>query len=1321
LDSKPRMGYSAFISPDQVVRKMATNWCRYIKVKTLSIILLLVVYQQLTAESPLVLGPYDSLEELNEVTEFLNTNQIKFLLNNDAVSESLGFIVVTDPIGLSLADEVMTDLRDQGVKDLLYIRQGVYQGRISAGIYSSNPGANRRVTSLADSGLEFDVVERSRTISSSSIRVSPENISLSAVGDFEAITGVSLPLATKATRQIVENTSVPEIGDTSDVIPESSHQGRDLQAETATLQQPSAVSESTPTQDPVLKEDEKNVLKSKPATDNIIVRSSPPAKDDFPFVSFLLITAIILIIAGLTYFQLSRREKKSNTPHEEQATLDKITQPPTLTEELEAQQFPERQQERQLDGSVGAISAYANQILSGQKPGENEIPQYLATIQMGGVQVLDLISDIIDLSRIEIGQTEIERISFDPESALQDLIKSLLPKADDKGISLYFEAKEDLPDLIASDPGKIEKILLPLVIHAIEHTSSGRVSVTALFDESTELLEIAIKHSMDSFDPTQIEELFEATGSISNINNEKTLRFAVSKRFAHLLGGDIQLSHDSNQEIMYVVTIQADEILKKQLLLPSGVSIDELVASESRAVLEAEKAKVELESTQEEARLAATALSEAEQQARLLIDELEAAQSLASQEKDTRTTLESTTQESIERLNLDLVDTRNKLQTELNSLSQSEALAKQRVTELEAALTKATTEIENQDNARQIAEQAARGQVEQISAKLGEAETELIDAKAEKDAFTQAQQTNTTNRQEIVQLQNTLGKAKARLARELKARTGESQASSSQINTLQSQLETLKAAASKETENREQLEKKITTQTEDWMIARQDLETQLTQFTQLAEDNKLQAEHLATALKKARADAQGQSNAYIQLEQNAKEKLEGLELELGIARQQAIEEGAQNEEAVAVAKEELQTLRQQLNTAQASLKHSLAENNHQHGQEIDALQSALSLAEENLNSETRTKVRVEENSGSQIEALIDDVNQARTAARMESETWAELEKETQKQIDSMASELKDARKSLEAQAKTRLELERVNEFAKDTSLRLEEAESNTKQIQIEKDNAELQIAESSKALEDLRVEAERLRVAEEAARQKLQRQSDASGTSLTSKDTVPVLTSLSMTHPVLRSMVERFIERLAHQIQLMERSIQDQNYLNFLVSLNWLKGEAYNLGFSAFDTAISELELCLRQQDFEKIPNLVSQLNDIASRIVMQDIKVDDGSSLGVKTLKIVNHVNVALPENEKKADLKENFISQLGLKLLEMEAAWQEGSISRLEKNCKWIYRYSIKMRLENITRSTESLQTAIKRGDHDQISQRLWNFFTLYSNIRITRSPNT
>ncbi len=1227
--------------------------------KILTIIVLLMSNHSLWADTSMTLGPYESQEELREATSFLNSHQIRFQLNDDAVVESLGFIVVTDPMSLSLADLLVTDLREQGFSDLLYIRHGVYQGRVSAGIYSSVSGAGKRAEKLSDSSGKFKVIERSRTVFSSTITVMPGDVNPSAVISFEAFTGLSVPAIKSETAQIKRPGKGVEVKETA--------------AEERLM-------EITNTPEPSSKADLQKTRKPPDGQEKIVITNEPQEDSDFPFTPFLLIAVSLLIITSGFFFFIKHRVRKNHLQPEENARFEEVKKPPTLSTEQEVPQLPERQ----LDGSVGAISAYANQILSGQIPGKDEIPQYLATIQMGGTEVLDLISDIIDLSRIEIGQVEIERISFDPESALQDLIKSLLPKSDDKGISLQFTPHENLPDLIASDLGKLEKIVVPLVRHAIECTSSGRVSVSALFDESSELLEIAIKHSADSLSPTQIEELFEASGSIADISNEKTLRFAVSKRLANLLGGDIQMSHDSSHDITYLVKIRADEILKKQLLLPSGMSIDELVESESRAVQQMENAQAGLESARKEAQLAALALTELEEQARVLTGELETAQSLASENKLARSQLDSQTREAIDKLNLDLDNTRNKLQTELDSLSQSEAAANSRAIELETSLSQAIAEAQNQTTARQEADQAARDQVKLLSTQLADAETQLVDAQAHRDAYARQRQADSANKKVVEELRATLGEVEARL----EERSEETSESSSQIKALQSELEESKVFSDREAENRLHLENKVDELTQDWEAARKNLESQLSKSNQLAGDNQLQAENLASALKKARQNVIGQEKQYEQLELESSEQLKGLELELEIARQQAIEGSKQSEDSMAKAEEELNSLRRQLILAETSFKKNLDEDNNQHGEELSALQSALSLAELNLNAATNIKVRVEESSGSQIETLINDVNQARATARKETEARVETERETQRQIDLMAAELKEAGKLLETEASTHRELERVTEFARKTSQRLGQAEARVKQLQAEK-----QLAES-------------LVVANNTA-----------ATSVSSMDLTQVVPSILMSHPVMRAMVERFRERLTYQLGVMDRSIQQENYLNLLVSVNWLKGEANNLEFSHFDAIISELELCLRQQSFEQIPDLISKLKNIASRIEIPDIKIDDGASLGVKPQKQGGPINLELPDNDRKAELQENFISQLGSILLEMDAAWQEGDARQLEKNCKWIHRYSIKMKLDTITTSTVKLQSALKRSDPDQISQRMWDFFSLYSNISIVR----
>ena len=94
------------------------------------------------------------------------------------------------------------------------------------------------------------------------------------------------------------------------------------------------------------------------------------------------------------------------------------------------------------------------------------------------------------------------------------------------------------------------------------------------------------------------------------------------------------------------------------------------------------------------------------------------------------------------------------------------------------------------------------------------------------------------------------------------------------------------------------------------------------------------------------------------------------------------------------------------------------------------------------------------------------------------------------------------------------------------------------------------------------------------------------------------------------------------------------------------------------------------------------------------------------------------LPKNERKAELLENFVSQLGSELLEMQTAWQDHDADQLKKNCKWITKYASRMNFLEVVYATEDLQEALESGDASDISTRLTEFINLYTRIDLVRA---
>ena len=1315
-------------------------------------ILLLICTPWVAAETVITLGPYDSEESLAKVTTFLDASNIPFDSNQDAVTESLGFIVVTAQIPPAVARATIDALREQQVEDLLYIRSGIYINRLSAGVYSTEENAKKRTAKL--SGHGFSVVERTRTLSSASITVSRADITPSFEEIFQAITGVQIP------RDIVIQT---------------------IDTKKSIVLQTEPVAAIEPPVESLKNEENEGTNATEETLEAVkkVIRIQPPKKESFPLIPFLLIAASVVIVFILGYYYLGRRSQQP-------ARVQLKTAEPQQT--LLYQEVISQAQ-RQLDSSVGAISAYANQLLAGQTPAVEEIPQYIATIRSGGIEVLDLISDIIDLSRIEIGQVEIERISFDPESALQDLVKSLSLKAELKGISLHFQADQSLPNLVASDPTKLEKILSILVSYSIENTESGRVLITATFLEQLDSLKITIKHTSENFSSLTISEMFEPIESTAGINTEQRLRFAVSKRLANLMGGDIQVVSLSDHDIEYVVTVQADEIQKKQLMLPSGLSIDELVQSEEEAreladnaqlalvtaqtqVQQATRSQIEAESklameveakTQAETRAKADAeriveaeslaakltaekqssesdiekwrseLSDASTRAESLSVELQTAIKAASNEVQERARLEIETTEKILQLTSEISTAKSHLQNEIGSRSESESSTNDTIAELQKALEQASISVKDETQAKEHSEQKARKEIEEISQQLTEAE-------ATGEELTRQLQTHGENKNQVDELHSALSDAKARLQSEIDLHSNADVESESQIKTLLSQLDNARAALELDSSTRVGLEDKLVRLNK----TRHLLQSKLTDSQQQASESQLQADRLSTELEQTQAAAELRIRELAEIAEKSKAQVNTLQSELSIAQHQVIDEAKQREESLNTSKNELDTLQGQLSSAESSLTADLTlqqETTNKLQQEVDSLKTVLAQTEEKLTTETEFRHRVEKNSGSQIESLIDDVNQARTAARREAETRTEFEKETQRKIDLIAVELGEARTALEAESGTRAELDRLNKVVEETSQLLNEAESSVKRIQLEKEAAEKQVLANKNALDMAGVEAMRSAKAEQATVQtpapssptaarsppastqteSISTESASDGPSsadltIAEDETSPIYSSRDMSNPILRSMVERFTVRLSQHLDAMDTVLQQQDYLELVVIVNWIKSEAFNLGFSEFAPLVSTLETCLRQQEFDAIPNIIKQLRKLDFRIKIQDVPVDDGASLGVKPQSI-GDIKISLPMGEKKTELLENFISQLGSKLLGMQSAWNEGDTKDLEKVCTWILRYGGRLHLPVIISATEELQSALKHADVDRISQKLWNFIDLYSHIELER----
>lgn len=204
--------------------------------------------------------------------------------------------------------------------------------------------------------------------------------------------------------------------------------------------------------------------------------------------------------------------------------------------------------------SVIALSGLLNRSLNGKVP-EKEY-QYLDVIERNGKQLLTIINSILDYSRIESGKEVLTMTTFDPTALIREIVETIHPQTIEKGITLDFKPLTS-PIEISSDYKKWFHIVQNLLSNAVKFTNQGSVSVS--MEKSLDHLKISVSDTgigiSEAFIPHLFEEFRQADESISRNNGGTGLGLAIAQKYAHLLGGNIQVESILNQGSVFTLRV----------------------------------------------------------------------------------------------------------------------------------------------------------------------------------------------------------------------------------------------------------------------------------------------------------------------------------------------------------------------------------------------------------------------------------------------------------------------------------------------------------------------------------------------------------------------------------------------------------------------------------------------------------------------------------------------------------------------------------------------------------------------------------------------
>lgn len=216
-----------------------------------------------------------------------------------------------------------------------------------------------------------------------------------------------------------------------------------------------------------------------------------------------------------------------------------------------------------LNGILGFTELLRRGADGGDEAERNE---YLDIIHGSGQHLLSLINDILDLSKIEAGHMEVEKVDCSAHQLIAEVMSVLRVRANEKGLDLSYQWHGPMPITVRTDPSRLRQILINLIGNAIKFTECGAVRVGARIDESgsESQLVVSVTDTGIGIPEDKQSSVFEA---FRQADNSVTRRFggtglglSISQRVAQLLGGALSVNSSPGEGSTFTVRVKTGPV-----------------------------------------------------------------------------------------------------------------------------------------------------------------------------------------------------------------------------------------------------------------------------------------------------------------------------------------------------------------------------------------------------------------------------------------------------------------------------------------------------------------------------------------------------------------------------------------------------------------------------------------------------------------------------------------------------------------------------------------------------------------------------------------
>ncbi len=209
-------------------------------------------------------------------------------------------------------------------------------------------------------------------------------------------------------------------------------------------------------------------------------------------------------------------------------------------------------------------------------PLSSEQQDYLQTLRVSGENLLLIIDDILDLSKLEAREMYLEKLDFDPVTSVEAVADLLAPQADVKGIELFTLVDTNLPTVLVGDPTRLRQVIMNLVGNAIKFTERGEVQIQAsLYDETdtTATIAISIRDTGIGITPENQRILFQPFTQVDASTTRKYggtgLGLAICKQLVEMMDGSMDVKSEPGRGSVF----SFHAVFEKSRKQPNSTSI----------------------------------------------------------------------------------------------------------------------------------------------------------------------------------------------------------------------------------------------------------------------------------------------------------------------------------------------------------------------------------------------------------------------------------------------------------------------------------------------------------------------------------------------------------------------------------------------------------------------------------------------------------------------------------------------------------------------------------------------------------------------------